>query len=222
VSQVTESKKDTYAGQPQVLLMEDESSVAEGLRMVLHEEGFDVDLAMTGQSALDSWSQKKFDLLVADLRLPDMDGMEVIKRVKEERPQTPVIVITGYASVPSAVEAMKRGVDDYLPKPFTDEEFMVRVDKVLKERREALSEVIGETAETMEQEMESAGDDLADRPQVLLMEDEPSVAEGLKIILAEEGYSVDLAMTGRSALDTLHQKDFWPISQRVTEICSLL
>ncbi|NIR13277.1 MAG: response regulator transcription factor, partial [Desulfobacterales bacterium] len=72
MSQVTETMKDDYAGQPQVLLMEDESSVAEGLKMVLNEEGFDVDLAMTGQSALDTWSQKGFDLLVADLRLPDM------------------------------------------------------------------------------------------------------------------------------------------------------
>ncbi len=208
MSQVTETIKDDYAGQPQVLLMEDESSVAEGLKMVLNEEGFEVDLAMTGQSALDTWSQKGFDLLVADLRLPDMDGMEVIKRVKEERPQTPVIVITGYASVPSAVEAMKRGVDDYLPKPFTDEEFMARVDKVLKERREALSEGLGESVEAVEEGMQSAEEELADQPQVLLMEDESSVAEGLKIILAEEGYSVDLAMTGQNALDTLHQKDF--------------
>jgi DNA-binding response OmpR family regulator/NADH:ubiquinone oxidoreductase subunit E len=188
--------------------MEDESSVAEGLKMVLNEEGYDVDLATTGQGALDSFGEKGCDLLVADLRLPDMDGMEVIKRVKGERPETPVIVITGYASVLSAVEAMKTGVVDYLPKPFTDEEFMARVDKALKERREALSEEVSESVGPVEEGMETPTDELAGQPQVLLMEDEPSVAEGLKMILAEEGYGVDLATTGQSALDTLRQKDF--------------
>jgi len=189
--------------------MEDESSVAQGLQMVLTEEGYGVDLAMTGQSALDTWSQKGFDLLVADLRLPDMDGMDVIKRVKAKKPETPVIVITGYASVPSAVEAMKSGVVDYLPKPFTEEEFMARVDKALKARREAPTTEAAETGEDAGMgEEEAPEDEDTGQPQVLLMEDESSVAEGLKIILSEEGYGVDLAMTGQSALDTLSQKDF--------------
>ena len=84
MNQLAQAIRDDYAGQPQVLLMEDESSVAQGLQMVLTEEGYGVDLAVTGQSALDTLSHKDFDLLVADLRLPDMDGMEVIKRVKDE------------------------------------------------------------------------------------------------------------------------------------------
>ena len=83
---------------PQVLIMEDEASVAKGLGMVLSEEGYSVDLAMTGRSALDSFNQKIFDLLVADLRLPDVNGMDVIKQVKEEKPETEVIVITGYGT----------------------------------------------------------------------------------------------------------------------------
>ena len=209
VNQLGETVRDDYTDQPQVLLMEDESSVAEGLKMVLNEEGYGVDLAMTGQSALDTWSQKGFDLLVADLRLPDMDGMDVIKRVKGERPETPVIVITGYASVPSAVDAMKTGVVDYLAKPFTDEEFMGRVDKALRERREALSEEALEIVETeVSRGEESLKEEYVEQPQVLLMEDEPSVAKGLKMILNEEGYGVDVAMTGQGALDTLSQKDF--------------
>jgi DNA-binding response OmpR family regulator len=79
VNQVAEAISDDYAGQPQVLLMEDEASVAQGLQMVLREEGYGVDLAMTGQSALDTLNHKAFDLLVADLRLPDMDGMDVMR-----------------------------------------------------------------------------------------------------------------------------------------------
>jgi DNA-binding response OmpR family regulator len=105
---------------PHILLMEDEPSVANGMEMILTEEGYAVDLAFTGHAALDTFERKGCDLLVADLRLPDIDGMEVIKEVKAKRPETEVIVITGYASVSSAVEAMRAGAHDYLSKPFTD------------------------------------------------------------------------------------------------------
>ncbi len=120
---------------PQILVMEDEMSVAKGLELVLSEEGYTVDLAMTGRSALDSCSQKAFDLLIADLRLPDIDGMEVIKKVKNGRPDTEVIVVTGYSTVPSAVEAMKLGATDYLSKPFTDDELMSAVRVALHEKK---------------------------------------------------------------------------------------
>lgn len=117
---------------PRILVMEDEHNVAKGLEMVLHEEGYAVDLAATGTDALKRFSQQEFDLLVADLRLPDIDGMEVIRRVKRNWPETRVVVITGYASVPSAVDAMKLGTFDYLPKPFTDDEIKVAVDGAIR------------------------------------------------------------------------------------------
>ena len=125
---------------PQILIMEDEMSVAKGLEMVLTDEGYTVDLAMTGRSALDSFNQKTFDLLIADLRLPDIDGMEVIKEVRQRRPDTGVIVITGYSTVPSAVEAMKLGAADYLPKPFTEEEIMTAVKDAISVRKEVVIE----------------------------------------------------------------------------------
>jgi DNA-binding response OmpR family regulator len=125
-----------------ILLMEDELSMANGLKMVLQEEGYDVDLAMTGQTALDKFNRKSFDLLVADLRLPDIDGMEVIKQVKEMRPEIEAIVITGYPSVSSAVESVRIGVYDYLRKPFTEDELKEAVGGALKKREEASLEEI--------------------------------------------------------------------------------
>jgi len=119
---------------PQILLMEDETSVAQGLQMVLSEEGYTVDLATTGQTALDIFYTKGFDLLVADLKLPDIDGMEVIKKVKQGRPDTGIIVITGYSTVSSAVEAMKLGACEYLPKPFTEDEIKSAVRDALKKK----------------------------------------------------------------------------------------
>ncbi len=121
---------------PEILLMEDEPSIAKGLENVLTEEGYSVDVAMTGRNAMEKIHQKPFDLLVADLRLPDMDGMDVIRRMKQEQPKTEVVVITGYSTVASAVEAMKGGVYDYLPKPFTEDEFKAAVDGALKKKEE--------------------------------------------------------------------------------------
>lgn len=131
---------------PHVLLLEDEPSVAKGLKMVMDEHGYDVDLAGTGQAALDAFWAGRFDLLIADLRLPDIDGMDVIESVKTKQPDTPVVIITGYPSVSSAVKAVKMGVSDYLRKPFTDDEFMSAVDEALKEKQKAsIEELIVET-----------------------------------------------------------------------------
>jgi YesN/AraC family two-component response regulator len=128
---------DTATIPPNILVMEDEKVVAKGLEMVLEEEGYDVDLAYTGAEALEQFSAKAIDLLIADLRLPDIDGMDVIKMVKARKPETEVVVITGYSSVTSAVDAMKIGVFDYLTKPFTESEIKVAVDGALKKLKEA-------------------------------------------------------------------------------------
>ena len=93
-----------------ILVMEDETSLAKGLQMILERDGYRVDVASTGHGAMDALRKKGFDLLVADLRLPDMDGMEVLREVKEKRPATKMIVITGYPSISSAVDAMRLGV----------------------------------------------------------------------------------------------------------------
>ncbi len=121
---------------PSILVMEDDLNVAKGLEMVLTEEGYAVYLAGTGSLALEAFKQKRYDLLVADLRLPDMDGMEVIKKVKSEKPDTGVVVITGYGTAATAVEAMKLGAHDFLPKPFTEEQIKSAVGEVLKEQVE--------------------------------------------------------------------------------------
>jgi len=132
MEQLNEQTKKQEGGLPHILLLEDEPNVAKGLKMVMDEQGYDVDWATTGQAALDAFWSGRFDLLIADLRLPDIDGMEVIERVKEKRPETPVVIITGYPSVSSAIQALRAGVKDYLPKPFTEEEFMTAVDGALK------------------------------------------------------------------------------------------
>lgn len=142
MTQVQGNIRGEPTNRPNILLMEDEFSVAKGLEMVMREEGYEVELADTGQKALTQFSVKDYDLLLADLRLPDMDGMEVVRHVRENRPQTPVVIITGYPSVATATQAVKMGVSDYLRKPFSDDEIKAAVEKALRQKREESMEAL--------------------------------------------------------------------------------
>jgi DNA-binding response OmpR family regulator len=137
MNQVQETGYGQRYDQPRVLLMEDEMSLAKGLAMVMREEGYRVDLADTGRGALEQFQKSDFDLLVADLRLPDINGMDVVEQVRGKNPKTNVVIITGYPTVSSAVQAVKMGVSDYLRKPFTEDEFMTAVKSSLRERKKA-------------------------------------------------------------------------------------
>jgi len=145
VMQETIGRGIDFGHPPHVLLVEDEHSMAKGLEMIMNEVGYQVDLATTGQAALNTVGEGAFDLLVADLRLPDIDGMEVIEYVRKIHPETKVIIITGYPSVSSAVKAVKMGVSDYIRKPFTSDEFLTAVVEVMKEKKSSMEELIVET-----------------------------------------------------------------------------
>jgi len=119
-----------------ILLVEDEPNVAKGLKLVLDDEGYQVDWAANGNDALTKFRGNGFKLVVTDLRLPDINGMEVIREIKNERPDTEVVVITGYPSEETAVASAKMGVRDYLKKPFTDDEFKAAVQGALTLRRD--------------------------------------------------------------------------------------
>lgn len=138
---------------PNILVMEDDLNVAKGLEMVLTEEGYEVNLAGTGELALKAFKEKRFDLLVADLRLPGINGMDVIKRVKEQEPETEVIIITGYGTTATAVEAMKIGVHDFLPKPFTEDQIKTAINEALATQDEKAGKTEIKKAETKEEKI---------------------------------------------------------------------
>lgn len=120
---------------PHILVVEDETSIAQGLKMILNEEGFSVDLAADGHSAMEAFHREQdLDLVVTDLRLPDIDGMDVLKSMKSEKPSTEAIIITGYPSVETVVESKRLGVRDYLRKPFSQDEFLNAVREALQEK----------------------------------------------------------------------------------------
>lgn len=115
-----------------ILVMEDDETISTALEMILSEEGYDVAVAGTGEKALELFAQKPFDLIIADLKLPGISGMEVIRQVKEEKPETEVIVITGVGTQPIAEEALTLGAHDFLPKPFTDDQIKTAIEEALE------------------------------------------------------------------------------------------
>ncbi len=142
------SKSDigaTSARKLRILVIEDELYVARALKMILDEDGYEVDVSMTGQDALSHCAVLEYDLLIADLRLPDINGMDVIRKIKGDHPETQVLVVTGHATVQSAVEAMKLGAFDYLPKPFTEEQLKTAVSSALREKPHFLDRAAGTT-----------------------------------------------------------------------------
>ncbi|MCM3906388.1 MAG: sigma-54 dependent transcriptional regulator [Pyrinomonadaceae bacterium] len=122
-----------------ILVVDDEPMMADSLKQNLMEEGFSVDTAATGAEAIELFDQGGHHLAICDLQLPDMDGLEVMRHMKDARPTTEVIVVTGYGSVARAVEATKAGAFYFVEKPFDFEEIQPLVDKAL-ERRELVAE----------------------------------------------------------------------------------
>jgi len=101
-----------------VAILDDEPIVCERLKPALEKAGFEVETFTTGQAAIDRFSETRFDVLVTDLKMQKPDGLEVMKYVKECSPSTKVIIITGYATVETARDAMKGGAVDFIAKPF--------------------------------------------------------------------------------------------------------
>jgi DNA-binding NtrC family response regulator len=116
---------------PKVLIADDERHIAEGLQMLLAEEGYDVDTATDGRKAWDKVSTGDFGLVLADLKMPKMDGLELFANMREAGIESEIIIITGKGTVASAVEAMRHGAYDYMTKPLDVERLKALIPKAL-------------------------------------------------------------------------------------------
>ncbi len=118
-----------------ILVIDDEKVVQEGCTRILTGDGYDVETSYTGQEGFKKMEEETYDLVIADLKMPGISGMEVLKKIKKNDPDISVIMITGYPTPETAVEAMKLGAFDYLPKPFTPAELISVVNKAIEEKK---------------------------------------------------------------------------------------
>jgi len=122
-------------GPSRILVVDDEIVVCKSVKKILEKKGHKVDMVQSGKDALDLIDRELFDILIVDLKMPEIDGIEVLKRTKEKYPDMIVLIITGYATVETAVKAMKMGAFDYIPKPFLPDELLMIIDKALQTKR---------------------------------------------------------------------------------------
>jgi two-component system response regulator HydG len=120
---------------PKLLIVDDQRNMRTTLAMMLRGAGYEVDEAADGSEGCERGATGAFDVVLTDLRMGSKDGIEVLRAVKEQQPMTEVIVMTAYGTIESAVEAMRLGAFDYIQKPFTEQELLVKVQKALDNRR---------------------------------------------------------------------------------------
>ncbi len=118
-----------------ILVVDDEPLIRESLYEILRIEGYRVQMAQSGKEALELIAKTDFDVVLTDFKLPKMSGMDLLEVIKKESPLTEVIMITGYGSIETAVEAMKKGARDYITKPINDSEIKIIIQKTIESKQ---------------------------------------------------------------------------------------
>lgn len=114
-----------------IMVVDDENIVCSMTKAVLEQEGYYVECFLNAKPALDRLKEEKFDLVITDLKMKGIDGMEVLKTIKTESPGTKVIMITAFASIDSAIEALRGKVDDFFPKPVKFSDLKACIQRLL-------------------------------------------------------------------------------------------
>lgn len=153
----------------EILLVDDESTIRLAVGETLREHGHRVTEAKNGQEAIELLGQNRFDLVVSDIRMPKIDGMQVFRHVRDTAPQTDVILVTAYGEVEGAVEALKDGAADYLTKPVELDELVMRIHRIEAER-------------TLRNELESARAELRGRAKGEIVGRSPAMTELLELV----------------------------------------
>ena len=194
-----------------ILLVEDEEYIRESLKEILEMNGYKVTTAHNGESGIEAASKASFDILITDLKLPGTDGIGVIRSIKSTSPDTTCIVLTGYASVETAVEAMRVGAFTYLKKPLNKDELLIILEKAkefhsLKEENSKLKDEIKKNYTTailgtsaVIQEIRDLIDKIADTDSTVL-------------ILGESGTGKELVARALHYGSTRSKKPFVPIN----------
>jgi DNA-binding NtrC family response regulator len=143
--------------QARILVIDDEESIRKSLAAVLEEKGYLVDTAENGKEAIEKAKTRLYNLALIDIRLQDMDGVQLLTAFKETVPKTVKIIITGYPSLENAIEAVNKGADAYIIKPFDMNKLLDMIKEHLKKQEEARKyseKKVAEFIETRARELE--------------------------------------------------------------------
>ncbi|MFQ5882761.1 MAG: sigma-54-dependent transcriptional regulator [Candidatus Methylomirabilales bacterium] len=118
-----------------ILVVDDEEHICDAITKALERIGYSVEIALDAPSALEKFDRGSFEMVLCDIKLPGMDGIQLLDRIKEADPETIVLMITGYSSIESAVDSIKRGAQEYIPKPFTPDQIRLIVNRAFEQKQ---------------------------------------------------------------------------------------
>ena len=139
-----------------VLVVDDETAIREAIRMTLEYEHYKVDEARSGQDALDKAGRVSYDAILLDIKMPVLDGIEVLENLKQQKVAAPVVMVSGHGDIQTAVECTKRGAFDFLEKPLNRDKLLLSVRNAVRQQK--LEEEVGELRERAERDYQLVGD----------------------------------------------------------------
>src|SRR6059058_3605534 len=139
-----------------ILVIDDETGIREAIRMTLEYEGYRIDEARSGQEGLDKAAKVPYDAILLDIKMPVLDGIEVLENLKQQKVPSPVIMVSGHGDIQTAVECTKRGAFDFLEKPLNRDKLLLSVRNSV--RTQKLEEEVGELRERAERDYQLIGD----------------------------------------------------------------
>ncbi len=125
-----------------ILIVDDETAIRESLKDWLLEDGYTIDLASCGEDAVAMAEKKNWDIILLDLKMPGMDGLETMEKLKEIRPETEILMMTAFATIDTAVKAIKQGAFDYLVKPFDPDEVDMQIKKIVNHKQLVMENIL--------------------------------------------------------------------------------
>jgi len=195
-----------------ILVIDDKDSMRKMVAQTLTEEGYNVETAETGPEGIEKARLKPFDLVITDLKMPDMDGLAVLSALKEINTETAVLVMTAYGTIETAVEAMKNGAVDFLTKPFDTQHMLVLVDKALHSQRiVAENEVLREELDTRLGMGEIVGKN-EKLIEVMKLVQKVAVSDTAVLLQGESGTGKELFARAIHNLSPRKNKPFIPIN----------
>ncbi|MBS7615612.1 response regulator [Candidatus Bathyarchaeota archaeon] len=141
-----------------ILVVDDDENIRKVLMMILQDEGYNVDMAGTAKEAIEKTRKNFYNLALIDVRLPDMEGIELLTKVRDTTPRMRKIIITGYPTIQNAIEAVNRGADAYILKPFDMTKVLTTIKEQLRKQQEEIrysQEKVAEFIETRVKELEA-------------------------------------------------------------------
>src|SRR5438309_7932732 len=139
-----------------ILVVDDETAIREAIRMTLEYEGYRIDEARSGQDGIDKATKTPYDAILLDIKMPVLDGIEVLENLKEQRVPTPVVMVSGHGDISTAVECTKRGAFDFLEKPLNRDKLLLSVRNAVRQQK--LEEENSELRDRVERDYQIVGD----------------------------------------------------------------